>query len=113
MDYSNTFDSRDAQDRIDELEAEDGLDEDAQEELTALLQLKEETEGAGWEYGIGFIADDHFENYAMYLAEDIGAIDQNARWPNNHIDWEAAAEDLKSDYSTVEFMGTTYWYREA
>jgi antirestriction protein len=49
--------------------------------------------------------------YAQDFAEDIGAIDRNAGWPLGCIDWEAAADELKSDYSSIEFDGVTYWVR--
>jgi hypothetical protein len=45
------------------------------------------------------------------LADDIGAIDRNASWPTNWIDWEKAALELRVDYSSVEIDGKTYWYR--
>lgn len=31
-------------------------------------------------------------------------------WPYNCIDWEKAANELKQDYSTVDFEGETYYY---
>jgi hypothetical protein len=57
------------------------------------------------------IAESDFVEYAQELAEDIGAIDRNAKWPLHHIDWAAAAEDLKQDYQEVEFDGDTYLVR--
>lgn len=57
------------------------------------------------------IAEGYFTEYAEQLADDIGAIDHTAGWPLNHIDWEAAASQLKQDYSEVEFGGTTYLWR--
>lgn len=56
------------------------------------------------------ISDTYFEQYAELLAEDIGAIDRNAKWPLNHIDWEAAANELKQDYTSVEFEGVEFWF---
>jgi antirestriction protein len=38
------------------------------------------------------------EDFAQQLAEDIGAINKNAQWPNNCIDWEHAASELMYDY---------------
>lgn len=38
------------------------------------------------------------EEFAQQLAEDIGAIDSDASWPNNCIDWEYAAKELMYDY---------------
>lgn len=120
------FDSRDVLARIDELEEEyagedpegnfvniAGMDEDEREEYAALLELREEAEPyiADWNHGETFISEDHFEDYARELAEDCGYITDEVTWPLNRIDWEAAAEDLKIDYTSFEFRGTTYWAR--
>lgn len=39
------------------------------------------------------------EDFAREMAESIGAIDPNAKWPLGHIDWTGAARDLMMDYS--------------
>lgn len=39
------------------------------------------------------------EDFAMKTAESLGAIDKNASWPMNCIDWEFAAKELMYDYS--------------
>ena len=39
------------------------------------------------------------EEFAQEMAEEIGAIDEKAGWPNNCIDWERAARELMYDYS--------------
>lgn len=57
------------------------------------------------------IHENKFIDYAERFADDIGAIDSSARWPLNHIDWEAAAEELKQDYQEVEFGDHTYLIR--
>lgn len=88
------------------------FDFDEQEELKQLLRFKGELEGyCDWQHGATLIRDDYLEEYAKELADDIGAIDTNAKWPLNHIDWEAAAEELKQDYTGGEFDGVTYWVR--
>lgn len=130
--HSDTIDSRDIQERIDELQSEfdsyvdeyedsDG-EEDAGEDLlnwleengdefVTLLEIKEEVEQytSEWDSGAFMIADNHFEDYAQELAEDTGAIDRNAKWPLTHIDWDAAAEELKYDYSEFTIAGRSYW----
>lgn len=58
------------------------------------------------------ILDSYFKTYAEELAYDIGAIDRHAKWPLNHIDWEAAADELRHDYSTAEWDGHTYLYQD-
>jgi hypothetical protein len=92
----------------------DDWDESTEEEYRALTSLESEAEGycSDWRHGATLIADSYFEEYAEQLAEDIGAIDPNARWPLNHIDWVAAANELKQDYTSVDFDGTEYWVRQ-
>lgn len=83
------------------------------DELQSLEALASEAEGYApdWNYGSALIRDDYFQEYAEELANDIGAIDRNPTWPCNFIDWEAAAEALKQDYTCVEFDGVDYWIR--
>ena len=88
-------------------------DDDNDAELAALQALADEASGyaADWHYGEALIRDSYFRDYAMQLAEDIGAIDSNASWPNTCIDWDQAARELQMDYSAVDFDGVTYWIR--
>ena len=108
------------QDMVEDNEDPEGLqlqtveewDEENGKELKDLKDLAEQCEGYGdWEYGEGLIRDDYFIQYAIDLADDVGAVDLNASWPMNCIDWEKAAEELKQDYAAVEFDGVTYWLR--
>jgi antirestriction protein len=118
----DVIDSRDVIARIEELEAElaDAHDDseqndvlDMRAELEALQALA--TEGADyapdWEHGETLVRDSYFKEYAQQLAEDIGAVNTDATWPNNCIDWDMAARDLRMDYSAVYFDGVTYWIR--
>ena len=116
----DVIDSRDVIARIEELESElcpsdesDGTDNAEREELATLVALADEASGyaADWQYGETLIRDSYFEEYAQELAEDVGAIDSNATWPNNCIDWERATRELQMDYSAVDFDGVTYWIR--
>jgi hypothetical protein len=118
-DISNSddvIDSRDVIARIDELielsKGEDWTVED-NDELTALQALAAEGENyaADWPYGETLIRDSYFRDYAEQLAEDIGAINSDASWPNNCIDWDRAARELRMDYSAIDFDGVTYWIR--
>ena len=86
-------------------------DDSARQEL---LDLKDEI----GESRRGLISEDKqlidendFEEYAQVLADDIGRIPKDAGWPQTCIDWEWAAKELKYDYSSVDFRGTTYLYR--
>jgi len=84
------------------------------EELTKLKEFTAYSSGysGDWRFGTTLIADDYFVDYAKEYAEDIGAIDEEARWPANHIDWDAAADDLRTDFTAVEDPdGNTWWVR--
>lgn len=82
-------------------------------ELKTLQALADEGSdyAPDWQYGEALIRDSYFQEYAEQLAEDIGAIDRKASWPNNCIDWERATRELQMDYSAVDFDGETYWIR--
>lgn len=95
-----------------EPEPVDNLTEDDKEELMALLALQDEAEGySDWKYGAQLIRDSYFTEYAQNLAEELGYIQPNVTWPYNCIDWDEAADELKVDYTSVEFDGVTYWVR--
>lgn len=112
------IDSRDIIKRFEELDARDGdgddpLDEDEIDELHKLRDFANEAAGYApdWRYGETLINDNYFQEYAQQMAEDIGAIDRDATWPLSHIDWEAAADVLKQDYTMVSIDGHDYWIR--
>jgi hypothetical protein len=94
------------------------VDPDASAELAELEALLGDLSGNGgdeqWEgewYPITLIREDYFKEYAQELAEDIGAVNADATWPNNCIDWDQAARELKHDYTSTEYGGVTYYYR--
>jgi len=108
------IDSRDVIERIGELEAIESEDRDGEEqqELAALKALEDEASGSGdWQYGETLIRNSYFETYAQDLAEDLGYTNREQSWPFCHIDWSAAADALKADYTSIEFSGQTYWIR--
>lgn len=133
----DVIDSRDVIKRLNELESEKAALEEARdeaesdeeraatatdladwiddngEELKALQGLQSEAEGYApdWHHGATLIRDSYFTEYAEELAKDIGAIKDTSEWPHTHIDWDAAAEALKIDYTEVDFDGVSYWVR--
>ena len=93
-------------------------DEEEAQERVMLESLLAELNGMGgdeqWRgdwYPVTLIKESYFEDYAMELADDIGAVSKDATWPNNCIDWEEAADMLKQDYSSLEMDGETYYTR--
>lgn len=96
-----------------EVPNENAVDDDEIDELATLKSLQEDGEAYApdWKYGATLIRDSYFKEYAQELADDIGAIDRNATWPLNCIDWDQAADELRSDYTTVDFDGVDYLIR--
>lgn len=82
------------------------LDEADKEELEALRALKEEL-GDDWD-DTTLIPESEWREYAQTTAEDLGDIPD---FLSNYIDWDKFADNLTSDYSTVKYEGTTYYYR--
>lgn len=129
---ADILDVRDIIDRVETLEAlrqpgpvdlgsaEDNecAQDDLFAELATLEALLSSLKGMGgdeqWRgdwYPVTLIRDGYFKDYAMELAEDIGAIPDDAGWPCTCIDWDKATLELRMDYSSVEVEGTTYWTR--
>jgi hypothetical protein len=109
----DVIDSRDVIERIEELENQDTVDDDDYDELTVLRALAAEASGyaSDWQYGETLIRDSYFREYAEQLAEECDLIPEGAHWPMSCIDWEAAADELQMDYTSVDFDGVTYWIR--
>ena len=117
---ADVIDVRDVIARIEELEPQvDAVGEGEHiAEWNMLTRLLYELKGYGgdeqWRgdwYPITLIADCYFTDYAQELAEDCGMINDNASWPNNCIDWDKAARELRIDYTPVTIGGATYWTR--
>lgn len=65
---------------------------------------------ADWVHGVQLILDEHWTEYAEQLTDDLGVINQRLpEWVV--IDWEQTAENLKADYTAVEWGAYTYWVR--
>ena len=105
------LDSREIEERIDELEGQEDKDDDETAELAALTAFREEVSQYSneWPHGVGLIRDDHFEDYAQETAEEMGDM-KTSQWPYNCIDWARAARELQYDYSSSDLMGETYWF---
>jgi hypothetical protein len=122
---ADIIDVRDIIERIEELahdlttySAEAFAHPELAEEHAALCAIMRELAGNGgdeqWEgdwYPLTLIRESYFEDYAQELAEDIGAVNRGATWPNNCIDWKQAARELQYDYTSTQIDGVTYFYR--
>jgi hypothetical protein len=111
--YDNIICRREVIERIVELRGmirDDEAGDDDRAELKTLEALRFEAEGSpDWKSGGALISDSYFSQYAKELARDVCELSDD--WPFGYIDWEAAAEALKTDYKAVDFDGETYWIR--
>ena len=86
---------------------EDWLDEIA--EICEIDKIEDEL-GSEFDYGVTLVHEDYFEEYAKELLIDCGYISKDfPSWIE--IDWEATANNVKQDYTGVEYQGETYYGR--
>ena len=91
-----------------------GFDENDYEELAMLQELAGEASGyaTDWKYGETLIHEDYFVDYCRQLVQDIGDLPKDLpSYIENNIDWDGVADDLKMDYTSVNFGGETYYVR--
>lgn len=119
----STLDTRDLEEQQADLESEkedliDKLKEavtnlkiwkrDNQKELEELRGLAESIQG--YDDGVTLISEDDFVEYCQELCEDLGYISKDAHFIT--IDWEATADNIRQDYSSIEYDDQTWLYRE-
>lgn len=97
-------------------EAEKALKEwdesDDAKELKALEALQEQAQGYApdWTYGATLISESYFTKYTEELLKDIGDLPRDLP-PYIAIDWEQTANNIRVDYTEVDFDGATYLVR--
>ncbi len=80
------------------------------ERLSNLKELNEEMESnSEFQYGITLIDEDDFTKYVEEMGDEIYSLDVIPNWVV--VNWDATAENVKADYSEIEFEGNTYLYR--
>lgn len=98
------------------LDLED-CDRDKKDEYLSLVNLAKQGEASpDWSYGETLIHEDYFTRYVEDIIDDCYEMPKemgSGDWPWRHItiDYEAAAEEAKQDYFSVNFDGQTYWIR--
>ena len=110
LDESYSQEEHEAQvERREDLESElNSLTEDELEELEELENMEREI--PEWGDGNTLVPEEDFEDYCKELCEDIG--DSPSSLPDYiAIDWSATANNLRVDYSEIEYQGDTYLYR--
>lgn len=85
--------------------------EDELKEIEEINEVEDEV-GSEFEYGCTLISEDDFEDYCKELLQDIGVLPDNIpSYIAYNINWEGVADDLKVDYSELDYQGTTYLFR--
>lgn len=116
--------SRDNSDPIYSAFPDDGREVQSNiEEFYKLRELLSELEGGGgdelWRgdwYPITLIRESHFTEYITELIHDCYELPKqinSGEWPYRHftLDYEAAAEEAKQDYTCTDIDGETYYFR--
>ena len=86
--------------------------EDELKQIEEVNELENDIDNGEFDFGTTLIDEHDFEEYCEELVSDIGDLPKDLpSYISNNIDWEGVAEDLKVDYSEVEFRGTSYLYR--
>jgi hypothetical protein len=119
----NVFDIRDVIERFEKIEVlieklkESNIEvsDELQNEFDCIRKFLLEVKVSGglekWRgdwYPLKFISDGYFETYVHEVAADYDR--SSTKWPYNHINWEAAARELKMDYEEIRINYETYYY---
>ena len=99
-------------DAIDALREENDRTEENTDTLKALIEARKEIKSTIYSENdftyVTLINENHFESFIREQVyedhEDLNA------WPFKHIDWEQAAEEIASDYHTLDVEGNTFYY---
>jgi len=84
------------------------------EDYNNIIEFCDELEACApdYQYGESVIHEDYFTEYSTDLVKDCGYIpNELPDFIENNIDWDGVAEELKVDYTTVEYEGSTYHIR--
>ncbi len=108
----DTEEDRKAKVSATELDLEEWDESADGDELRALKSLAEEAAGyaADWEYGETLIRESYFTQYCIEMVQDIGDLPKDI--PDYLvIDWEKTADNIRADYTEVDYDGVTYLVR--
>ena len=105
LDEENADDKNEIDLKLDDIEDKRGQIEELQEELSVLLDVKSEV--PEFRHGETLIHEDYWVEYVQELCEDCGY--DFPHWIA--IDWDATADNVAADYSTIELDGNTYYFR--
>jgi hypothetical protein len=87
------------------------------DEMDTLAEIiKQGEDSPDWNYGETLINSDYFTDYTKELIEDCYELPSelnSEKWPYRHIkvDYEAAADQLKDDYFSIDIENQTFYIR--
>ena len=86
------------------------------EEITQLMYIRDEVIDCygetSWKYGVTFINDRYFEEYAEDYLRDIGAINPDVHIVMRNLDMAGVARDLQDDYMGISIFNDYFWCQE-
>jgi len=83
--------------------------EDFEDELKEIEEIDtiENELGSEFDYGVTLVDVDDFEEYVEDLLDELGYIPKDfPSWIE--IDWQATANNVRQDYTEVEYQGNSY-----
>ena len=108
LDENDPDDKNEIDLKLDDIEDKREQIEELQEELSMLLDV--ESEVPEFRHGETLIHENYWVEYVQDLCEDCGYISRDfPHWIA--IDWDATADNVAADYSTIELDGNTYYFR--
>lgn len=82
------------------------------EEIAEIDRVEDEVCNGEFDFGTTLIKEYDFEEYCEDFVKDCGYLSRDTpALIENNIDWSGIADDMRIDYSEVEYQGTTYLYR--
>jgi hypothetical protein len=96
---------------LENIDFTDRLDYEQLDEYNGVMELQNELEQTDdYRYGITVIREDHFTDYCKEFLQDCGYIKKDMPYWIE-IDYESTANNMKADYTEVEYDGDTYYAR--
>lgn len=113
--YDDLIDSRNVESRFHELSYasdNDFIDEDEKAELKSLAELiLAGTDLDDWDHGVTLVHSTYFVEYVRDFKQDVDheVFDAMPDWVKANLDWEGIAEDMRSDFTIIEWEGETFY----
>jgi hypothetical protein len=80
-------------------------------EIIETINNLENEVGSEFSDGVTLIDEDDFEDYCEEFVDDCYGLRDVPQLIRNNINWSGIADDIKQDYTEVNFRGETYLFR--